>query len=210
MIPGIELSDAIAILGYGVCLIIFAETGLLVGFFLPGDSLLFTAGALTGLGILKVNIFILAPLFLLAAILGNSTGYLIGRHFGRRHFKKDDSRLFKKKYLIETEKFYLRHGPKAVILAQFMPILRTFNPIVAGISKMRYVKFIMFNVIGACFWTLSFSIVGYYIFKAFGKLIDPEKIDYYILPIIVLIVFLSILPGLIHVLKRRAKSKKKP
>ncbi|MDR1300557.1 MAG: VTT domain-containing protein [Candidatus Nomurabacteria bacterium] len=185
--------------------IIFAETGLMIGFFLPGDSLLFTVGALAGLGIINVNIWLMAAIFFVAAVIGNSVGYLIGKHFGRKLFRKKDSRLFRKKYLVEAEKFYEKHGAAAVILAQFMPIIRTFNPIVTGISKMNYVKFITFNIVGAFIWTGGFTLAGYYLFQAFGQLIDPEKIDVYILPIIVLIVFLSVLPAVIHVLRDEAR-----
>lgn len=201
MIPGVELSQVLTALGYFVALIIFAETGLMLGFFLPGDSLLFTAGALTGLGKLDVNIYLLALIFFIAAIAGNTTGYLIGKHFGRKLFRKKDSRFFKQKYLREAEKFYEKHGGKAVILAQFMPIFRTFNPVVTGISKMHYVRFITFNIIGAFFWTIGITLAGYFSFKAFGQMIDPEKIDMYLLPIIVLIVLISISPAIIHVLK---------
>jgi membrane-associated protein len=207
MIPGIELSEAISALGYAIALIIFAETGLMIGFFLPGDSLLFTAGALAGVGILQVNIWLLAAIFFVAAVAGNTTGYLIGKHFGRKLFRKKDGRLFKQKYLKEAEKFYEKHGAKAVILAQFMPIVRTFNPIVTGISKMHYPRFIAFNVIGALIWTFGFTLAGYFIFQQFGRLIDPEKIDVFILPIIALIVLLSILPAVIHILKDHQRRK---
>lgn len=201
MIPGVDLETVLTALGYFVALIIFAETGLMAGFFLPGDSLLFTAGALAGLGVLDVNIYLLAGIFFVAAVAGNTTGYLIGKHFGRKLFRKKDSRIFKKKYLEQAEVFYEKHGGKAVILAQFMPIIRTFNPIVTGISKMHYLKFISYNVIGAIFWTIGITLLGYFSFKAFGQLIDPEKIDMYLLPIIVLIVLISISPAIIHVLK---------
>jgi membrane-associated protein len=205
MIPGIELSQVLAVLGYGVAIIIFAETGLMIGFFLPGDSLLFTAGALTGIGKLPVNVYWLSLIFFGAAVLGNTTGYLIGKHAGRRLFRQKDSRIFKKKYLEKAEQFYQKHGGKAVILAQFMPIIRTFNPIVTGISKMHYVKFITFNIIGALLWTVGITLAGYFLFRAFGQLIDPEKIDVYLLPIIVLIVLISISPAIIHILKTKER-----
>jgi len=184
----------------------------MVGFFLPGDSLLFTAGALAGLGVIDVNLFLLIALLLVAAVAGNSTGYLIGKHAGRRLFLKKDSRLFKKEYLQTAEDFYEKHGGKAVILAQFMPIIRTFNPIVTGISKMHYLRFITFNVIGAALWTIGVTSLGFFSFKAFGQLIDPEKIDMYLLPIVFLIILISISPAIIHVLrdpKKRAAIKQK-
>jgi membrane-associated protein len=200
MIPGMSIDAILSILGYAVCLIIFAETGLMVGFFLPGDSLLFTAGALTGLNILHVDITLLTILFFVAAVLGNSLGYLFGYKVGRKLFHKKDSRIFKHQYLVMAEKFYEKHGAAAVVLAQFMPIIRTFNPIVTGISKMPYRRFITFNIIGAFIWTVGFTLVGYFLAKVFGDLIDPEKISLYIFPIIILIVILSLLPAAIHIL----------
>lgn len=205
MIPGIELSDLITALGYMLPLIIFAETGLMVGFFLPGDSLLFTAGALIGIGVIDLNVFVLATLFFVAAIIGNSTGYFIGKHGGRKLFKKEDARFFKRKYLLEAEKFYEKNGAKAIILAQFVPILRTFNPVATGISKINFKKFITFNIIGAFIWTIGFTLGGYFLFNAFGQLIDPEKIDLYILPIIALIIFVSFIPAFIHLWKDEAR-----
>jgi len=201
MIPGMSLDVVLSVLGYGVCLIIFAETGLMVGFFLPGDSLLFTAGALTGLGVLHVDILLLAILFFVAAVLGNSVGYLFGYKIGRKLFRKKDSRIFKQEYLQSAEKFYHDHGPSAVVLAQFIPIIRTFNPIVTGISKMHYIRFITYNIFGALVWTFGFTFIGYYLFVTFGYLINPEKIDLYILPIIALIIVLSLLPAIIHILR---------
>jgi membrane-associated protein len=205
MIPGVSLEVVLSVLGYAVCLIIFAETGLMVGFFLPGDSLLFTAGALTGLGVLPVDIALLSILFFVAAVLGNSVGYLFGYKVGRKLFRKKDSRIFKQEYLRMSEQFYEKHGPIAVVLAQFMPIIRTFNPIVTGISKMNYLKFIAYNIFGALIWTVGFTLAGYYLFKTFGYLIDPEQIDLYIMPLIVLIVILSLLPAIIHVLKDKKR-----
>lgn len=205
MLPGIELSEFLHDIGPAVYfilpLIIFAETGLMIGFFLPGDSLLFTAGALAGLGIIDVNIYILSIILFLAAIVGNSTGYMIGKHAGRKLFKKKDSKIFKKEYLDQAEIFYEKHGGKAVIFGQFIPVIRTFNPIVTGISKMHYLKFITYNIIGALLWTVGITLIGFFSFKIFGNLIDPEKIDMYLLPIIAIIVIISILPGIIHILK---------
>jgi len=213
MIPGVNLSEFLAGLGPAIYilvpLIIFAETGLMVGFFLPGDSILFTAGALIGLGTIRgINVAILLPILFVAAILGNSTGYLIGKHFGRKLFRKPDSRFFKKKYLEQAEKFYEQHGSTAVILAQFIPIIRTFNPIVTGIGKMHYVKFITHNVIGAFIWTIGITLLGYFSFRAFGHFIPPESIDKYLLPIIALIILISISPAIYHLLKSRENREK--
>jgi len=209
MLPGVDLADFLHNIGPAVYLlvplIIFSETGLMIGFFLPGDSILFTAGALAGLGVIDVNLFWLCALLFIAAIAGNSCGYEIGKHAGRRLFRRKDSRLFKKEYLEAAEKFYEKYGGKAVILAQFMPIIRTFNPIVTGISKMNYVKFITHNVVGAFVWTIGVTCLGFFSFKAFGNFISPEGIDKYLLPLIVLIVLISISPAIWHVMKNPAR-----
>ncbi|MDR3128426.1 MAG: VTT domain-containing protein [Bifidobacteriaceae bacterium] len=211
MIPGVNLTELIRNAGpliYLLPLIIFSETGLMIGFFLPGDSLLFTAGALIGLKLVDVNIIVLCLLFFLCAICGNTTGYLIGRHFGRKLFTKKDSKVFKQKYILQAEGFYEQHGGIAVILAQFMPIIRTFCPIVTGISKMNYKKFIAFNIIGAFFWTICITLIGYFIFGAFGNVINPEDIDKFLLPIIILIVFISVLPAGLKVIHHKILQKK--
>ncbi|MDR3116587.1 MAG: VTT domain-containing protein [Bifidobacteriaceae bacterium] len=210
MIPGIDLTELIRSAGpaiYLLPLITFAETGLMIGFFLPGDSMLFTVGALAGLGIININILILCCLFFICAVLGNSTGYFIGLHFGRKLFTKKDSKIFKQKYIIQAEKFYEKHGSAAVILAQFMPIIRTFCPVVTGISKMKYPRFILFNIIGAFFWTTGITLIGYFSFKTFGQIINPEDIDKYLLPLIILIVFISISPAIIKLLHHKLAKK---
>jgi len=216
MLPGVDLSQFLHDIGpavyFIVPLIIFSETGLMIGFFLPGDSILFTAGALAGLGVIDVNMFLLVLLLFVAAVIGNSTGYFIGNKAGRHLFNKKDSKVFKQEYLKEAEKFYDKNGGKAVILAQFIPIIRTFNPIITGISKMHYAKFITFNMIGAVLWTTGVTLLGFFSFRAFGRLINPEKIDVYLLPIIILIVLISISPMIVHILKdpknRKAIAKK--
>ncbi|MDR3152354.1 MAG: VTT domain-containing protein [Bifidobacteriaceae bacterium] len=210
MIPGIDLTELIRSAGpavYLLPLIIFAETGLMIGFFLPGDSMLFTAGSLAGLNIIDINISILCCLFFICAILGNSTGYFIGLRFGRKLFTKNDSKIFKQKYIIQTEEFYKKHGAAAVILAQFMPIIRTFCPVVTGISKMEYLRFIIFNIIGAFFWTVGITLIGYFSFKIFGQVINPEDIDKYLLPLIILIIFISISPAIIKLLHHKLAKK---
>jgi membrane-associated protein len=208
MIPGIDLTELVRQAGplaYLLPLITFAETGLMAGFFLPGDSMLFTAGALAGLKIIDVNIPILCALFFLSAIIGNSTGYAIGKKFGRKLFEKENSRIFKKKYIIQAELFYEKHGASAVILAQFMPIIRTFCPVVTGISKFNYKKFITFNIIGAFFWTIGVTLIGYFVFQAFGNVINPQDVDKFLLPIIFIIVFISISPALIKIISHKLK-----
>ncbi|MDR2748853.1 MAG: VTT domain-containing protein [Bifidobacteriaceae bacterium] len=211
MIPGIDLTELIRQAGplaYLLPLITFAETGLMIGFFLPGDSMLFTAGALAGLGVIDVNIPLLCFLFFLSAIIGNSTGYAIGKRFGRKLFEKENSKVFKRKYIIQAEMFYEKHGGVAVILAQFMPIIRTFCPVVTGISKFEFKKFIAFNIIGAFFWTVGITLIGYYSFMAFGQFIKPEDIDKYLLPIVILIVIISISPALVKLIHHKLTKNK--
>jgi len=192
MLPGVNLEDFIRSVGYiGVFIIVFAETGLLVGFFLPGDSLLFTAGFLASQDYL--NIALLCVVSFIAAVAGDATGYAIGRTYGRRLFAREDSRLFKKEYLARAEEFFEKHGGKAVILARFIPIVRTFVPVVTGASNMHYPKFAMFNVVGGLLWAVGVTIAGYLL----GSTIP--NVDTYLLPIIFLIVVISVLPPAIHI-----------
>lgn len=184
---------------FAILFVIYAESGLLIGFFFPGDSLLFTAGFLFQQGILPgfipINIHIFAFLLFLAASLGQSTGYLFGKKVGRKLFDKNNSRFFRKENLVRTEAFYDKHGPIAIVLACFVPIIRTFVPIVAGISKMTYKQFIPFNIIGAFTWTYSFTYLGYYM----GKVLHDAGINVEVAALI--IIFLSISPMLYHFLK---------
>jgi membrane-associated protein len=178
-----------------VAAVIYAESGLMVGFFLPGDSLLFTAGFLAQQGIFSINIHVFVFILFIAAALGNSTGYMFGHRVGRRLFQRQDSRFFRQEYLVRAEEFYEKYGSKTIILAMFVPIVRTFTPIVAGISKMSYRKFVTFNLIGAALWTSSFTYLGYYAgtyIKALGLNIEITAL---------IIIGLSLLPGVIHILK---------
>lgn len=175
--------------------VIFAESGLMAGFFLPGDSLLFTAGFLVHEGIFDINIHLFVLLLFIAAVLGNSTGYFFGARVGRKLFERPDSRFFRQEYLEAAEKFYERNGRKTIILAMFIPIVRTFTPIVAGISKMNYRTFVAFNIIGAALWIPSFTYIGYFagdVIKRLGLNIELTAL---------IIIFLSLLPGIIHILK---------
>lgn len=191
-----DLTSFIKTAGYiGLFGIIFAETGLLFGFFLPGDSLLFTAGFLASQGLF--NIAVLCILMFIAAVLGDSTGYYIGHKFGKRLFRREDSILFHKDHLIRAEKFYEKHGGKTIIIARFMPIIRTFAPIVAGIGNMHYSRFITYNLIGALLWAVCLPLLGYFL----GSVIPG--VDRYLLPIIVFIILASISPGLYHALKTK-------
>ncbi len=190
------IKDVGPTLGYVVLFaILFAESGLLIGFFLPGDSILFPAGflALTGFFSLPELIIICS----IAAILGDSVGYMFGRRVGRRLFLREDSTFFKKKHLEAAEVFYEKHGSKTIVLARFVPIVRTFAPIVAGISDMHYRRFLTFNIVGGILWAGGVSLAGY----LFGHLIPADQIDKYLLPIIVLLVIIPGLPSLIHVIR---------
>jgi membrane-associated protein len=165
--------------------IVFAETGLLTGFFLPGDSLLFTVGVVCGAGVL--NIAWVIVLLIAAAITGNSVGYALGRRTGPRIFSRKDSRFFHQGHLTRTREFYEKHGGKTIILAQFIPILRTFAPFVAGVGQMNYFRFISFNVIGAICWVFSMTMLGY-------MLGSVPLVRRHFEKVIVLIIVVSLLP----------------
>lgn len=193
-----DLAQLITQIGYlGVFAIVFAESGLLFGFFLPGDSLLFTAGFLASPAVNLFNIYILVALCWIAAVSGDQTGYLIGRKAGKKLFNRENSWLFHKDHLIKAEKFYQEHGGKTIILARFMPVVRTFAPVVAGAANMHYPTFVFYNVIGGTIWTFSMVLGGYFL----GQLIPREDIDKYLLPIIGLIIIASVAPGVWHFLK---------
>jgi len=183
--------------GYvGLTAIIFAETGLLVGFFLPGDSLIVTAGLLaatTG----AFNVWLLGLLLTVASIIGNSSGYAIGRATGPRLFTRENSLLFNKKHLYRAHEFYQRHGGKTVIIARFMPIVRTFVPVVAGMGQMDYGRYTTFNVVGGVAWIWSMLFIGYFL----GRYIPG--VDQHVETVIIIVIFLSLLPGIISWLKAR-------
>jgi membrane-associated protein len=194
MLERYGLKELIAIVGYpGLFAIIFAESGLFFGFFLPGDSLLVTAGLLASQDYFKITFL----LFLLpfAAVAGDSVGFWFGRKVGSKIFNQEKSLLFDKKHLDRAHEFYKKHGGKTIIIARFVPIVRTFAPIVAGAADMDYRKFISFNIFGGLFWTLGMLLLGYFL----GNVIP--NVDKYLLPLIFLIVFLSILPGIVETFK---------
>ena len=196
-VPHIDLLSLIKTAGYiGIFAAVFAESGLFFGFFLPGDSLLFTAGLLASQGLL--NIALLLLLTAIAAISGDSAGYAFGRHIGPRIFTREDSFFFHKKHAKRAEAFFERYGGKTLILARFMPIVRTFVPIVAGVGTMRYKTFLAYNIIGGVLWTFLVMLLGYFL----GRVIP--NVDHYLLPIIALIIILSILPSVVHVLRNRS------
>ena len=181
----------------GIAGIIFAESGLLIGFFLPGDSLLFTAGFLVQAGVIKFNIFALMGILFVAAIAGDNVGYSFGRRFGRRLFQKKDSLLFHQGNLKRAEDFYKKHGPKTIVIARFVPVVRTFAPIVAGISKMDRKTFFIYNLFGGFVWAAGLTYIGY----AAGRVIEKYgiNIEYVILGIILI----SVLPPALHIFKEK-------
>ncbi len=182
--------------GYlGIFLIVFAESGLFFGFFLPGDSLLVTAGLFAAKG--ELDIALLITLCVAAAILGDQVGYVFGRKTGSLLFKKEDSRFLKKSHVEKAKAFYDKHGGKTIILARFMPFIRTFAPIVAGAANMRYSSFLSYNVIGGLVWGIAMPLVGF----TLGKSMSPEQLDKYFLVIIGGIIILSVLPPVFHALK---------
>ncbi len=192
---------------FGMAVIIFAETGLLAGFFLPGDSLLVTAGLFAATlnpatGEPYLNIWYLNLLLIPCAIIGDATGYWIGHKAGPRLFKKEQSFFFRKDYLIKTQEFYEKHGGITIVIARFMPIIRTFAPTVAGIAQMQYVKFAQYNVFGGFLWVVSMTLIGFYL----GRLIPG--IENHIDKVIIVVVFLSILPGIIKLLKHKLQKRK--
>jgi len=197
---GIDLIELIKTVGYiGLFGIIFAESGLFIGFFLPGDSLLFTAGFLASQGFL--NIWILIGLTFIGAVLGDSVGYWFGKKTGDKIFTKEESLFFKKDNIRKAEEFFKKHGAKSIVLARFVPIVRTFTPILAGVGTMHYKTFLTFNIIGGALWAIGVSLLGYFL----GNLIP--NVDKYLLPIILLIIIVSMLPNIIHFLKLRKNKK---
>lgn len=177
-------------------LIIFCETGLVVTPFLPGDSLLFAIGAFTARG--SFDFWAISLLLLVAAIIGDSVNYAIGKYFGPKFFHKTDSKIFNKAYLAKAQSFYDKHGAKTIIIARFVPIVRTFAPFVAGIGHMTYRKFMFYNVVGAVLWIFIFIPLGYF----FGNL---PFIQENFKVVMIAIIFISILPGIVEFLRGRNK-----
>ncbi len=177
--------------------IVFSETGLLVGFFLPGDSLLFTVGVVAGAG--GLNVWAIIGVMIVSAIVGDAVGYALGRKAGVSIFNKPDSKLFKREYLLRTQEFYDKHGGKAIIYARFVPIIRTFAPFIAGVAKMDYPRFLSFNVFGGIGWVVSMTMAGYF-------LGDNEIVRKHFEKVIIGIVFISVLPIVFELLKGRGRS----
>ncbi len=195
-----------AITGLGIAavlLVVYAESGLLIGFVLPGDSLLFTAGYMVNQEILRLfghplNIHLFVAAIALMAILGDSTGYAFGHKVGRKLFLKPNSRFFKKKYLEQAEQFYQKHGSLTIVLARFVPIVRTFAPIVAGASKMHYNTFLLFNIVGGALWAAIFTYLGYFA----GAILTGAGVNIEVTAIIIILI--SVAPMVIHALKQKS------
>jgi membrane-associated protein len=191
-----DLISIIKVGGYlAVGGIVFAESGLLVGFFLPGDSLLFTAGFLASQGYL--NIVALIIVTFVAAVVGDTVGYLFGKKVGPKIFTRDESIFFDKQHIARAQKFYDAHGGKAVTLARFMPVVRTFAPIVAGVGQMPYRSFVFYNVLGALLWAVGLPLVGFFA----GSYIP--NVDKYLMPIIAGILLLSVSPAIVHLIRHK-------
>jgi membrane-associated protein len=200
---GFDLVKIIESFGYiGLFAIIFAESGLFFGFFLPGDSLLLTAGLLASrvnptTGEPLLNIWILLVILPVAAILGDNVGYWFGKRTGPYIFNRENSRFFKRKNLLAAKAFYDKHGGKTLVLARFMPFIRTFVPIVAGAVEMEYRRFFSFNFIGGMLWAVGMTLVGFALGKAAAD-IAPDTVDKYFLILIIGVIFISALPAMIH------------
>ncbi len=181
--------------------VIFCETGLVVTPFLPGDSLLFVTGAISALPGSPIDVNILFCILLAAAILGDSCNYMIGRFLGEKLFSNPNSKIFKQKYLEQTHEFYAKYGGKTIILARFVPIVRTFAPFVAGMGRMNYTYFMTYNVVGGLLWVAAFCYAGYF----FG---DMPFVQSNLKLLIVAIIIISVLPAVFEVIKERRKAKK--
>jgi membrane-associated protein len=176
--------------------VVFAESGLLVGFFLPGDSFLFSAGLVAGL-YHQPHILLLVAVAFVAAVIGDQVGYVIGQRTGPLLFHRPDSRLFKQEYVRRAHDFFERHGPKAVVLARFVPIVRTFTPVLAGVGGMRYRTFVTFNVVGGALWAIGATLLGWGLGQRYPWL------EEYLTPVAAVIVLLSVLPMIFEVWKHR-------
>lgn len=209
MIPGFDLIHFAESAGPVAALIIvaaiiFAESGLLIGFFFPGDSVLFTLGFLvqgTNSFRLDVNINLVVLVLFIAAVLGNNVGYVFGKKIGPKLFKKPNSLLFKQENVQKAQDFYNKYGGKTIIISRFIPIVRTFVPLIAGIAKMKFRTFLTFNIIGGALWTASVTYLGYFLGYYLQKI--GINVDTILLPIVLLILLMSITPALYHLFKEK-------
>jgi membrane-associated protein len=188
---------------WGAVAIVFAECGLLIGFFMPGDSLLFTVGLLVSTNVIKTPLWLACLVLTAAAFLGNLVGYEIGRRTGPAIFRKDDSRLFKRTYVDKTVAFFDRYGPRAIVLARFVPIVRTFITVTAGVGRMDRRRYLTFSGIGAVLWAVGVTILG----SLLGQITFVQKNIEFIL---LAIVFVSVLPAVVEVLRERSRSRRAP
>ncbi len=192
MLDPVTLIKTIGLLG--ISLMIFAESGLFFGFFLPGDTLLFSAGIFASLGYFPISILI--GVCIVAAIVGDNVGYWTGITMGRSLFERDTSFFFNKNRIYDAERFYKKHGSITIIAARFIPVIRTFAPIVAGVAKMRYKTFFLYNVVGGILWATLVPLMGYYL----GSVLpNPDKL---LFPILIFVLFISFLPVGIHALRQ--------
>jgi membrane-associated protein len=198
-----ELIEAFGPFAYiGLFSVIFAETGLFVGFFLPGDSLLFTAGVLTAsANAQNLQLPLVILICVAASILGNIVGFAFGWRVGTTLFERPDSRFFKRSHLMAAHGFYERHGGKTIVIARFLPFVRTFAPIVAGVSRMSFRSFVLYSVIGGLLWGAGLPLLGYFVGQAITALVGEDKIDLLLLPIVGLIILVSVLPTLVHLVR---------
>jgi len=186
----------------GLVAVVFAETGLMVGFFLPGDSLLVTAGLFSAKG--DLNIVWLNLALMAAAIAGDATGYWIGRRAGQALYRRPNSFFFRKQHLVKTHEFYEKHGGKTIVIARFVPIIRTFAPVVAGAAEMTYRQFAVYNIAGGIGWVASMTLTGYFLGRA------VPDIDKHIHIVVAIVIFLSLLPGIISIIREKMKSRSAP
>ena len=195
----IGLFGAFAVLG--VCIIVFVETGLLIGFFLPGDSLLFTTGLLVATDVIQTPIWLVAPAIGIAAFIGDQVGYNIGRVSGPKVFARPNSRFFRQEYVDKTHAYFERYGGRTIVLARFVPIVRTFAPVVAGVAKMPYRTFVTYNIVGALLWGVGVTMLGYFL----GQF---EFIKANIEIVLIVIVVVSFVPIFIEFIRHRRNNKK--
>ncbi len=183
----------------GLILIIFAESGLLIGFFLPGDSLLFTAGLFASSG--RLNIWVILIGCFVAAVVGDQVGYAFGKRVGPSIFNRPNSRLFKQEHVQRANEYFEEHGAKTIVMARFVPVVRTFAPILAGVGTMPYRTFLMFNLLGGFLWAVGVTLLGYFL----GEQIGADNIDKYLLPIIGVVIVLSLIPPFLEYRKHKKK-----
>lgn len=199
LLPNLGLMHLVPLIGYpGLFAIVFLESGVFFGFFLPGASMLFTAGLLASQGLF--NVWILIPLLTIAAILGDNAGYWFGAKVGYRLFLRPDSRFFRKEHLAQAKVFYERHGVYAIVFARFVPVIRTFAPIIAGIVKMNYRSFLFYNIIGALSWGAGVTFLGYFL----GRRVP--MVEQYLTPIVLLIIAVSFIPLIWNFYKENQKA----